>query len=209
MKIKTLGVVGLLCFLCILAASVLADEVNVSTKMASPEELSTPKAVISLGVADVSLDLSEIGDYTTEIINLSESGHSSECSYGSFDYDRYQANITSDLGRVLLDLQTLPSGVMDLGASTNYWTLRHGLERWDGVPARTEATTKSTANSTIIDGKNATTRTYVSEDPVIYSALFSPDEEDGWGMVFFYIKSDFPQEISEGIFQSIDVEMLI
>ncbi|MFA5579974.1 MAG: hypothetical protein WDA01_10860, partial [Methanothrix sp.] len=205
---RTLGALGFLCLLCILAASVSADNAAVSADMTSPEGAKAPTDVISLGVADVSLDLSGIGEYTVETTNLSERGHSSQCSYGSFDYDRYHATITSDSGQVLMELQILPSGDIDLGTSINHWTLRHALERWDGVPSRVEATTNCTANSTVIDGKHAATRTYVSEDPVIYAASFSPDEEDGWGAAFFYIKSDFPQEITEELFQSIDVEML-
>ncbi len=208
MKIKTLGALGFFCLLCIFAASVSADDAGVSADTTSPEGASTPTDVISLGVASVSLDLSEIGEYTVETTNLSERNHSSQCSYGSFDYDRYQANITSDSGQVLMELQILPSGDMDLGASINHWTLRHGLERWDGVLSRVAATANSTANSTTMDGKHAATRTYTSEDPLVYAAAFCPDEEDGWGATFFYIRSDFPQEITEGIFQSIDVEML-
>jgi len=151
---------------------------------------------ISLDVVTIDLDLGDLEDYSIEEGDVIETSH---CERPMFDYSVYPALIKSNAGRIELEVHELDEP-MEMTA----WVLEHSLIT-AGLPSLTEDL-EGAGESFTIDGHDAIMVTANDGEKTVYGAIYSPDEVDGWGSLLFLISCDLPEEVTEAIFESIEVD---
>ncbi len=168
---------GLACLICTLMAAVSAEE-------------------ISLDPVTVNIDLGDIEDYTIEVGDAIEATH---CERPEFDYTIYPVTIESDDGQIELEVHEL-----DEQMEITTWVLEHCILT-AGFPSLTEEY-EGSGESFTMDGHDGVMVTADDDDRTVYGAVYSPDEDGGWGSLFFLICSDLPWDVTETIFESAEVE---
>ncbi|HPJ30533.1 MAG TPA: hypothetical protein PLZ42_03995 [Methanothrix sp.] len=151
---------------------------------------------ISLDPVTVNLDLGNVGGYT---IDVGDAVRASHCERPEFDYTIYPATIESDDGRIELEVHEL-----DEPMEITIWVLEHCILT-AGFPSLSEEY-EGSGESFTMDGHDGVRVTADDDDRTVYGAVYSPDENGGWGSLLFLISSDLPWDVTETIFESVEVE---
>ncbi len=177
MKTK-FGMLGLGCLICTaLMAAVSAEE-------------------ISLDPVTVNLDLGDLEDYTIDEGDAIETSH---CERLEFDYMIYPATIEGGDGRIELEVH-----VLDEPMKITPWVLEHCILT-AGFASLTEDD-EGAGESFTMDGHDAVMMTTSDGDQTVYCAIYSPDEEGGWGSLLVLMNSDLPWDVTKTIFESVEVD---
>jgi len=151
---------------------------------------------ISLDPVTVNLDLGDLEDYTIDEGDAIETSH---CERPIFDYTIYPVTIESDDGQIELEVHELEEPM-----EITTWVLEHCILT-AGFPSLTEEY-EGSGEIFSIDGHDVVMVTANDGDKTVYGAVYSPDEDGGWGSLFFLISSDLPWDVTETIFESVEVE---
>jgi len=151
---------------------------------------------ISLGPVTVNLDLEVLEGYTIDVGDAIEASH---CKRPEFDYMIYPVTIESDDSQIELEVHEL-----DEPMEMTPWVLEHSLIT-AGLPSLTPKLEGAGASFTV-DGHDAILVTAKDGDKTAYGAIYSPDEGEGWGRLLFLISSDLPWDVTEIVFESIEVD---
>jgi hypothetical protein len=151
---------------------------------------------ISLDPVTVNLGLGNLEDYAIDEGDAIETKH---CERPKFDYSVYPVSIESDAGRIELEVH-----VLDEPVEMTAWVLEHSLIT-AGLSSLTEEL-EGSGESFTMDGHDAIMMTTNDGEKTVYGAVYSPDEVDGWGILLFLISSDLPLDVTETIFESVEVD---